>query len=49
MQMRMFVSCVALRYNVSFAPDEDGRVFWRDAKETLTMWIPPLQMVFTPK
>ncbi|KAF7596508.1 hypothetical protein BBP40_001380 [Aspergillus hancockii] len=46
MQMRMLISCVALRYDVGFAPGEDGVAFWEGARETLTLWIPGLKMVF---
>lgn len=49
MQMRMLISYVALRYNVAFAPGEDGVAFWEGAKETLTMWLPALYLVFSPK
>ncbi|KAK8067295.1 hypothetical protein PG997_014042 [Apiospora hydei] len=49
MQMRMLVSCVALRYNLAFAPGEDGEEFWKGAKETMTLWLPPLRMVFEPR
>lgn len=46
MQLRMLISCVALRYEgLAFAPGEDGARFWSEAKETLTLWIPPLQLV----
>ncbi|KAF2134736.1 cytochrome P450 [Dothidotthia symphoricarpi CBS 119687] len=48
MQLRMLISCLALRYSIAFAPGEDGVAFADGEKETLTMWIPPLQMVFTP-
>ncbi|KAJ5895288.1 cytochrome P450 [Penicillium taxi] len=49
MQMRMLISSVALSYDVAFAPGEDGLEFWDGAKETLTLWIPGLEMVFTPR
>ena len=46
MQMRMLISCMALRYDVEFAPGEEGVAFWEGAKETLTMWLPALHLVF---
>lgn len=49
MQLRMLISCVALRYDVGFSPGEDGVDFWDGAKETLTLGIGPLQLVFTHK
>ena len=49
MQLRMLISCLALRYRIHFAPGEDGVAFATQEKETLTMWIPPLQMVFRPR
>lgn len=49
MQMRMLFAQLALRYDIGFAEGEDGREFWEGEKETLTMWIPGLRMVFTPR
>ncbi|ROV98453.1 hypothetical protein VPNG_08525 [Cytospora leucostoma] len=49
MQLRMLISCVALRYDIDFAPGENGVEFWSDSKETLTLAIGPLWLVFTPK
>ncbi|KAK8047912.1 hypothetical protein PG996_015976 [Apiospora saccharicola] len=46
MQLRMLISCVALRYDLAFAPGEDGEEFWAGAKETMTLWVPPLRLVF---
>lgn len=47
MQLRMLISCTALRYQaISFAPGEDSERFLSEAKETLTLWIPPLRLVF---
>lgn len=47
MQMRMLISCVAMRYDLAFAPGEDGDEFWAGAKETMTLWVPELKLVFT--
>ncbi|KAK7966264.1 uncharacterized protein PG986_000541 [Apiospora aurea] len=49
MQMRMLIGCIALRYNLAFASGEDGEAFWEGAKETMTLWLPPLRMVFEPR
>lgn len=49
MQLRMLISCLALRYNIAFAPGEDGVAFATEEKETLTMCIPSLQMMFTSR
>ncbi|KAG8164305.1 hypothetical protein KVR01_006223 [Diaporthe batatas] len=47
MQLRMLISCLALRYQaISFAPGDDGEGFWNEAKETMTLWLPPLQLAF---
>nr|WHS04497.1 cytochrome P450 monooxygenase [Phaeosphaeriaceae sp. CF-150626] len=49
MQLRMLIANVALRYEVGFAEGEDGRGFWEGERETLTMWIPELRMMFRPR
>lgn len=46
MQLRMLISCVAMRYDLAFAPGEDAEEFWTGAKETMTLWVPPLRLVF---
>jgi cytochrome P450 len=49
MQLRMLISIVGLRFDVAFAEGEDGVRFWEGAKETLTLWVPELRLVFTPR
>ncbi|UNI22116.1 hypothetical protein JDV02_008036 [Purpureocillium takamizusanense] len=47
MELRMVISRIVLRYRIAFAPGEDGEAFQSGAKEKLTLWLPPLRMVFT--
>ncbi|KAI5861150.1 cytochrome P450 [Durotheca rogersii] len=49
MQLRILISCIALRYHIVFAPGEDGVAFATGEKEKMTLWVPPLHIVFTPK
>lgn len=49
MQLRMLISNIAMKYNVDFAPGEDGKSFVDGQKEALMLWLPPLHVVFTAK
>ncbi|PTB64968.1 cytochrome P450 [Trichoderma citrinoviride] len=48
MEMRMVLSRIALRYNVSFADEDAAKRFDADVMDTFTLTLPPLHLVFTP-
>ena len=45
----MVISRVVLRYDVSFAPGEDGVKFDTEAKDTFPLTLLPLLLSFTPR
>lgn len=47
MELRMVLSRIALRFDISLVSKRDGDIFDRDAKDTFTLAIPPLPMLFT--
>ncbi|KAJ5279194.1 hypothetical protein N7478_004566 [Penicillium angulare] len=49
MQLRFALHRVATEFDVSFAPQEDGRKFFEDAKDTFTMTCPSLQLVLNKR
>jgi hypothetical protein len=46
MQLRWTISLVALNFDISLAPGEDGVLFDQGAKDTFTFSVSPLQMKF---
>ncbi|KAJ5106780.1 hypothetical protein N7456_003455 [Penicillium angulare] len=49
MQLRFAIQRVAAEFDLSFAPQEDGRKFYEDAKDTFTMTCPSLQLVLNKR
>ncbi|KAH8894611.1 cytochrome P450 [Thozetella sp. PMI_491] len=49
MELRMVISRIAMRYNIAFAPGEDGVKFDEEIKDTFTFTMLPLHLVFTPR
>ncbi|KAL1979470.1 hypothetical protein VTN96DRAFT_5729 [Rasamsonia emersonii] len=49
MELRMVLSRVALEYDVSFAPGENGVKFDTEVMDTYTVTLPPLHLCFTPR
>ncbi|KAH6876594.1 cytochrome P450, partial [Thelonectria olida] len=47
MELKMVLSRIALRYNMEFPPGEDGEKFDKEAKDTFTLNVPELLIVFT--
>lgn len=45
----MVLSRVALEYDVSFAPGENGVKFDTEVMDTYTVTLPPLHLCFTPR
>ena len=45
-EMRSVIARVALQFDISLAPGEDGREFDEGVLDTFTMALPPLQMCF---
>lgn len=44
--MRTLLRRIASEFDISFAPGEDGREFDTAAKDTFTLAVPPLFLVF---
>ncbi|KAH8887218.1 cytochrome P450 [Thozetella sp. PMI_491] len=49
MELRMALSLIALRFDIAFAPGEDGVKFEEEAKDYFTLALPALSLVFTPR
>ncbi|KAK4618147.1 Cytochrome P450 monooxygenase lcsK [Fulvia fulva] len=47
-EMRTLTAQLLLRYDVAFAPGEDGSRLEHDSKDHFTMSLAPLELVFTP-
>lgn len=47
MELRMAISRIALRFNLSFVSERDVLTFDNEAKDTFTLNVPPLPIVFT--
>ncbi|KAM0226793.1 hypothetical protein ACHAP5_012315 [Fusarium lateritium] len=47
LELRMVLSRIALRYNLAFPAGEDGERFDREAKDTFTLNVPQLPIIFT--
>lgn len=47
--MRMAIWSIATNFDISLAPGEDGRSFDEDAKDTFTMAVPPLHLIFSKR
>lgn len=48
MSLRIALAKLVLKYDISFAPGEDGEAFVKDSLDTFVVTLPPLQMQFTP-
>ncbi|KAJ5900869.1 uncharacterized protein N7473_004939 [Penicillium subrubescens] len=48
-QMRMAIWSIAREFDISLAPGEDGKSFDEEAKDTFTMAVPPLHLVFSKR
>ncbi|KAB8238047.1 cytochrome P450 [Aspergillus alliaceus] len=49
MSLRVVISTLVLRYNITFAPGETGEAFDKGALDTFTTILPPLQVLFLPR
>ncbi|KAF4468469.1 benzoate 4-monooxygenase cytochrome [Fusarium albosuccineum] len=49
MELRMVLSRIALRYDLAFPPGEDGESFDKGARDTFTLNVPQLPIVFTAR
>ncbi|KAI9926158.1 hypothetical protein MW887_004621 [Aspergillus wentii] len=49
MSLRISISTLAQKYNITFAPGETGDAFDKGALDTFTTTLPPLQMMFQPR
>lgn len=49
LELRMVLSRIALRYNLSFAPGTDVERFDTDIKDTFTLNVPELPLIFTAR
>lgn len=49
MEIRMVISRIALEYNIAIAEEDLGERFDKEAKDTFTLTLPPLRLVFSPK
>jgi cytochrome P450 len=49
MELRMVLSRIALRFDISFAAGVDVEGFDKGAKDTFTLNVPSLSMIFTPR
>ncbi|KXG53397.1 Cytochrome P450 [Penicillium griseofulvum] len=45
-EMQVVLSSIARRFDLEFAPGENGDAFDRQVKDTVTLSVPPLQLVF---
>lgn len=49
MSLRISVSKLAQRYNISFTPGEAGELFETKTLDTFTTTLPPLNVQFSPR
>ncbi|KAL7966625.1 cytochrome P450 [Trichoderma sp. SZMC 28014] len=49
MELRMVISRIALEYNIAIAEEDLGKRFDEEAKDTFTLTLPPLRLVFSHK
>lgn len=49
MEMRSVVALLVARYDVKFAPGEDGTGLHRDALDAFTLLVKELRLVFTER
>ncbi|KAF2645995.1 putative benzoate 4-monooxygenase cytochrome P450 [Massarina eburnea CBS 473.64] len=49
LSLRISISSILGRFNVSFAPGETGETFINDTLDTFTVTLPPLNLQFTPR
>ncbi|KAI8653830.1 hypothetical protein LRP88_00428 [Fusarium phalaenopsidis] len=47
MELRMVLSRIALEYNLAFPPGDDGEAFDKGARDTFTLNVPELPIIFT--
>ena len=45
LSLRISVSTLTQKYNITFAPDETGEIFEKRALDTFTTMFPPLKMI----
>ncbi|KAF9639897.1 hypothetical protein BFW01_g11703 [Lasiodiplodia theobromae] len=46
LELRMFLSRVALNFDISYAPGETGEYFEKNQQDTFTLTLPPLPLMF---
>lgn len=49
MELRMVLSHIALQYNISFAEKGSEESFDKEVRDTFTLTLPPLPLIFSPK
>ncbi|UKZ96333.1 uncharacterized protein TrAFT101_011130 [Trichoderma asperellum] len=49
MEIRMVISRIALQYTIAIAEEDLGKRFDKEVKDTFTLTLPPLRLVFSPK
>lgn len=49
MELRNVVARIVTEFDTKFAPGEDGRVLMEESKDTFTMELAPLELVFTKR
>ncbi|KAF3384940.1 hypothetical protein F1880_002809 [Penicillium rolfsii] len=49
LQMRMAIWSIAREFDISLAPGEDGKSFDEDTKDTFTLAVPPLHLIFSKR
>ncbi|KAM6510175.1 hypothetical protein FALCPG4_017800 [Fusarium falciforme] len=48
MELRMVLGRIALEYSLAFPPGDDGEAFDKGARDTFTLNVPELPIIFTP-
>jgi len=49
LSLRISVSTLTQKYNITFAPDETGEIFEKQALDIFTATLPPLKIMFEPR
>lgn len=49
MELRTVISLLVTRFDIAFAPGEDGSTLLNDAKDTFTVRLAALQLVFVER
>lgn len=49
MEIRLVIARIVTEFDVAFAPGEDGTALLEKSRETFTLLLAPLQLVFTKR